>query len=305
VNVVRLLVAAAVGFLGTRLAWLLLSELFRAPVLQRTNYRKRQIATAGGLCVIVSVLLIEGLRVLLHTVGWGSPLSASRLLTVVAVLGFGFVGFIDDVVAVGNDRGFRGHLRALSRGSLTTGGLKLFGGALVGLVTSSAVHEFVGVGSTSDVQVVADALLLALGANLGNLFDRAPARTTKVSTLFFCVLVGTLLVSAAPDASLQNLVGIAVVIGSGLGLLHEENRERLMLGDTGANVLGVALALAMVLGTSPTVRLVGLVVVLALNGLSEIVSFSRIISAVAPLRWFDQLGRLPVDEPRKVAEPET
>jgi hypothetical protein len=36
-----------------------------------------------------------------------------------------------------------------------------------------------------------------------------------------------------------------------------------------------------------------LVVVAALNLLSERVSFSRVIQQVGPLRWFDGLGRLP------------
>jgi UDP-N-acetylmuramyl pentapeptide phosphotransferase/UDP-N-acetylglucosamine-1-phosphate transferase len=292
-SVIRLLLAAVVGFLGTRMAWLLLREVFRAPVLRRENYRNRPIATAGGLCVVVSLILVEGLRVLLHTLGWGPPLSASRLLTLVVVLGFGWLGFVDDLASVGNDRGFRGHSRALAQGSLTTGGLKLVGGAFVALLASSLVHELVRTGSVSRFQVIADALLLALGANLGNLLDRAPARTTKISTLCFCVLIGVLMLVGAPGASLHDIIGVAVVIGAALGLLHEENRERVMLGDTGANAVGVAVSLAVVLSTSPSVRLGVLVALVALNGLSEVVSFSRVISAVAPLRWFDQLGRTP------------
>jgi UDP-N-acetylmuramyl pentapeptide phosphotransferase/UDP-N-acetylglucosamine-1-phosphate transferase len=66
-----------------------------------------------------------------------------------------------------------------------------------------------------------------------------------------------------------------------------------MLGDTGANVLGATLALAVVLTTAPSTRTVVLVVVAALNLLSERVSFSRVIQRVAPLRWLDGLGRLP------------
>ena len=36
------------------------------------------------------------------------------------------------------------------------------------------------------------------------------------------------------------------------------------------------------------------VVLIALNLLSEVVSFSRVIERVPPLRWFDRLGRHPV-----------
>jgi UDP-N-acetylmuramyl pentapeptide phosphotransferase/UDP-N-acetylglucosamine-1-phosphate transferase len=68
-------------------------------------------------------------------------------------------------------------------------------------------------------------------------------------------------------------------------------RERLMLGDAGANALGAVLGLGVVLACSPGVRTLVLVVVAALNLASELVSFSRVIDRVAPLRALDQLGR--------------
>ena len=51
-----------------------------------------------------------------------------------AVFGFGFLGLIDDLAAVGEDRGFKGHLGALREGRVTTGLLKLVGGAAVAVV---------------------------------------------------------------------------------------------------------------------------------------------------------------------------
>ena len=64
-----------------------------------------------------------------------------------------------------------------------------------------------------------------------------------------------------------------------------------MLGDTGANALGAALGVGTVLSTSPGVRTAVAIVLLLLTLVSEIVSFSRIIERVPPLRGFDQLGR--------------
>jgi hypothetical protein len=37
--------------------------------------------------------------------------------------------------------------------------------------------------------------------------------------------------------------------------------------------------------------------VVGLTALSEFVSFSRVIQATPPLRWLDDLGRLPADAP--------
>jgi UDP-N-acetylmuramyl pentapeptide phosphotransferase/UDP-N-acetylglucosamine-1-phosphate transferase len=65
-----------------------------------------------------------------------------------------------------------------------------------------------------------------------------------------------------------------------------------MLGDTGANALGAALGSATVLVVGPGVRDIVALVLLALTLLSEVVSFSRVIAVVPPLRSIDRLGRL-------------
>src|SRR5690348_18102230 len=80
-------------------------------------------------------------------------------------------------------------------------------------------------------------------------------------------------------------------MGAALGVLGDDLRERLMLGDTGANVLGGALGLAVVLDVGRGSRNVILVVLVLLNVAAELLSFSRVIDAVPPLRAFDRLGR--------------
>jgi UDP-N-acetylmuramyl pentapeptide phosphotransferase/UDP-N-acetylglucosamine-1-phosphate transferase len=82
-------------------------------------------------------------------------------------------------------------------------------------------------------------------------------------------------------------------MGCVLALLLDDLHERVMLGDTGANAVGAALGIALVATCSPGARTVALAVVLAANVLSELVSFSRIIEAVPPLRALDRAGRLP------------
>jgi UDP-N-acetylmuramyl pentapeptide phosphotransferase/UDP-N-acetylglucosamine-1-phosphate transferase len=64
-----------------------------------------------------------------------------------------------------------------------------------------------------------------------------------------------------------------------------------MLGDTGANLLGAVLGLAVVLETSRPVRTVVLVVLVLLNLASERISFSRVIATTPVLRDLDLLGR--------------
>jgi UDP-GlcNAc:undecaprenyl-phosphate/decaprenyl-phosphate GlcNAc-1-phosphate transferase len=133
---------------------------------------------------------------------------------------------------------------------------------------------------------VADGALVALAANLGNLFDRAPGRVEKWALLAWIPLA-----VAAGDGDGGRAV--AVVAGATAGLLVGDVRERFMIGDTGANAIGGALGMATVLTLAPSTRAVVTVVLLALTLLSEVVSFSRVIAAVPPLRLLDRAGRLP------------
>jgi hypothetical protein len=78
-----------------------------------------------------------------------------------------------------------------------------------------------------------------------------------------------------------------------MGLLLDDLHERLMLGDTGANVVGGVLGLGVVVGCGAATCDVVLLVVAALNLAGEVVSFTRVIESVPPLRALDQAGRRP------------
>lgn len=271
-------VATALGFVLALLAWPWTRELFAGAAFSATNYRGRILPVGVGVLVAAVAIAAEACFAVAQATGHGPEAPGARLLVLLAVLGFSLLGLVDDLGARGDDRGFAGHLKALAQGRLTTGGLKLVGGGLLSLGVAGAVD------TTNGWHLVADALLIALAANLGNLFDRAPGRVSKVALVGYVVLLAG---TGAP----RELVGTAVVIGAALGLLAFELREELMLGDAGANVLGAALAVGAVLTTSFTTRVVVLIVVAFLNAASEVVSFSTVIERVPPLRALDRLGR--------------
>jgi hypothetical protein len=195
-----------------------------------------------------------------------------------ATVSFGLLGLVDDLVGSGHARGFRGHLAELSHGRLTTGGLKLLGGAATAAVIAAARNPH------SLGRLLVDAALIALSANLANQLDRRPGRVIKVAVVCFVVLV-----AAAP--SRDPLVGIGVVIGAALALVVDDLREVLMLGDVGANVVGACLGTGVVLAYSFPVRVGVLVAVAALNLVGELSSFSRLIDGFPPLRALDRAGR--------------
>jgi UDP-N-acetylmuramyl pentapeptide phosphotransferase/UDP-N-acetylglucosamine-1-phosphate transferase len=257
------------------------SPVLGAPALQRTNYRGRALATGGGLIIVLAVLVVEAVRTALAEFGVGDELSDNLLRSTVlfACFAFAFLGLVDDLLGTETDRGFRGHLRALAHGRITTGALKLFGGGVVAIVLTAAP------GDVSGRRLLADAALVALAANLGNLLDRAPGRTIKVGLLAYVPLA----IAAGTSA-----IGLALapVVGAASGLLPADLRERLMLGDTGANLLGAVLGLGVVLEASRPVRTGVLLVLVGLNLVAERVSFSKVIDATPGLRHLDRLGRV-------------
>ena len=278
---IRLGVATLVGVAGGRLAWLATRSLFASPVLRRTNWRGRDVATAAGVLLPLVLLVVEAGRAVAAALGAGRPgTTAGRLLVLAAALGFTLLGAVDDLVGGADDRGFRGHLRALRQGRPTTGLLKLVGGAALALaVVGPAAGGSLG-------RLLADAALVALAANLANLLDRAPGRVVKAAAV-------TLVVLAVAAHRREALDGVAVVTGAALGLAPDDLGERLMLGDAGANALGGVLGLGVVLAATPGARTATLVAVAALNLVGEVVSFSRVIDAVPPLRALDRVGRRP------------
>ena len=276
-----ILAAVVVGYLAARLTWLSTRPLFALPALVRHNFRGRSLPTAAGIVLPLAALLVEGGRAVVASFGVGDgPARGVRLLVLAAALGFGLLGFMDDLAGGGTDRGFRGHLGALAHGRVTTGVLKLVGGGVLALVVVAPFEV------ESPGRLLADAAFVALCANLANLFDRAPGRTIKAGLGAF----GLLLVAVR---SSEDLSGIAVVVGAALGLFLDDLHERLMLGDAGSNVIGAVLGLGVVAVCAPATRDLALVVVASLNVAGELVSFSKVIDAVPPLRAVDQAGRRP------------
>ena len=275
----KLFVALAAGGVAAGLVFrTLLQTMLELPALARENYRGRTVATAGGIVVVASAITVEAAAAVARALGWGPRLTTARAVVLLLALAFGVLGLVDDLVGSGHARGFRGHLAELGRVNLTTGGLKLLGGAAAALVAAGVVdHRSLG-------RLLVDAALIALAANLANQLDRRPGRMLKVAFVAFAVL-------AAATRQWRALQGVAVVTAGAAALVVDDLRERVMLGDVGANAVGACLGAGVVFACSFTSRLVVLVVVVALNVVGELSSFTRLIEAVPPLRALDRAGR--------------
>lgn len=252
-------VAALVGLVGNR------AFAQPGPRWERTNHAGEAVSLAEGPLAVAAVL--AGVAV-------GDRTRGAAALAL-AVTGAGAVGAYDDLWGSGQARGFRGHLRALRRGRVTSGMVKMAGIGLTGAAAAAVLRGGPATGS-GVAGWVADSALIAATANLVNLFDLRPGRAAKVVGLLGAGLLGA---------------GAGPVVGAALGCLPADLSARAMLGDCGANALGAGLGTVAAAALPGPARLALLGVVVALTLASERVSFSAVIERRPLLRRLDQLGR--------------
>ncbi len=271
------------------------------------NFRGRAVVRVLGVAwlawsvsVIVIGSLFSGLRVGSGwTVLWvGAPL---------ALVAFA-AGMFDDAYGSSASKGFRGHLKAMIRGRLTTGGLKLLSVGVASLVAAVGVSRVApwaaGSETLGSVRGIAGVALagaaIALSSNLVNLMDLRPGRALKSYLLLAALGVvssGFLLVSGSAsgvidvDTAVTALALGLFLIGPVIAVWHYDLGELGMLGDAGANPMGAVAGLFIIAGLTFSGLVAYVVFVFALNLASEKVSFSRVIESNFVLRWIDSLGR--------------
>lgn len=250
--------------------------------LLRPNYRTRDIPVVGGLVLLAGALAGEvGLAIsyLLESTGHSIPVFLSRDHWGLLVLSLGFfaLGLADDLAGAGHARGFKGHLTALARGELTGGAMKALGGAALAFVVAALwEHQL--------ARALLDTALICLSANLLNLLDLRPGRASKV---FLVVWVA---IAAAAWGSAWMVLTVPLAAAA-LVWLGPDLKERGMLGDAGANLLGAVLGGGIALTFGLRGRLIVLIALAAVTLAAERWSLSTAIDAVFPLRWLDRLGR--------------
>lgn len=186
-------------------------------------------------------------------------------------------GVLDDL-ASGGPRGLRGHLRALAEPRVTTGLLKLF------VVTAASIVVVVSLPRRETAAEVAGVVAIAACANLWNGLDVRPGRALKA----FLPVAAAALVSGVALGLIPTLPGVLVGAAVALPL---DVREKAMLGDGGANLLGFSAGLGLYVAM-PRLGVVALAAVaVALNVVAETFTLSRLIERMPPFAWLDRLGR--------------
>jgi UDP-N-acetylmuramyl pentapeptide phosphotransferase/UDP-N-acetylglucosamine-1-phosphate transferase len=187
-------------------------------------------------------------------------------LYLIALLGFGLLGFIDDIFGSRNVGGFRGHFKKLLlEGKLTTGAAKALGGGII------AVYLAYQSSGGRIWMWALDTVVIALAANTINLLDLRPGRA------IFMFFVGLLAAVIMAWGSLSAPITVAVIAAAAIFVAHYDRRGYAMLGDVGSNTLGAVLGLTLALDAPVAGKVALAVVFFAINLFSEKRSISELI----------------------------
>ena len=307
------------------LGYVLRRKRIKASQWERTNFHGVTVSLRGGVAMAGAAVASAALASVL------SDQPRAALGGVVASLGGGLAGYIDDVDQGAHDggkvaKGLKGHLGALAHGQVTTGVIKIAGIGASALAASALVGSKATSVSGKAADLVLNTVLIAGTANLANLLDLRPGRALKATVLvaaplsyFSCadaktpasgasvtsatasVTSGASGAPSATPAAPASASGASAqrLLASGLNAaaitaLVEDLQETTMLGDTGANAAGALLGTSLAANDSWKLRLGTALGVVGLILASEKVSFSKVIAANPALNWLDQLWRRPL-----------
>ena len=292
------LIAALVSWPAARVLTRGLARLASAKGHTRRNLNGEAVPTSTG--IAWGLALTAGTVVAWPVLALSSDSRSGLtflLSLLTAVWGLAAVGLADDILG-GPEKGFRGHLSALRHGALTSGGLKMTGGVVVGLAAAAPLLPWSLTASGPAVLEglatwAAGGLVVGLSANTANCLDAAPGRAAKAASVAVLIMAALTMAGAgAAWARPDVLVAGAAFAGSLAGFLPYDLRREAMLGDAGSNAMGGGLG---VLALALFPGLISWAVVLSALGLinyvGEVYSLSRVISRSRFLVWADGLGR--------------
>ena len=265
------LAAFICGLLAEALVLFLIVSMLKDSGAMRKNYLDIDIPVSAGISFSFTILIVS---LLLALPGW---YDSSYHLFILAAIMMSFLGFIDDMLGQRDALGFKGHFSALFKGRLTTGGLKALGGGILALFVAFSL-------SGTWPEIILNAFIIALAANLMNLLDLRPGRAVKAYLLFLLAIIimawGQIVwLLAAP------------LTGAVLYYARSDLKAQVMMGDAGSNVLGLALGYFAVISLSLPLRIAVLVFLLAIHLYTEKYSLTAVIENNLLLKSLDDLGR--------------
>ncbi len=274
-SIVLVLMALLAGLLFEAVVLYFLPGMLRDSGAVGKNYLGQVIPVSAGLSFFMTVMLVY-----LFIFGFFTKTDVIFSIFLTGIIGISFLGFIDDMLGNRDTTGLKGHFKALFKGKMTTGGLKAIGGGVIALYLAAGTL----LSSAGWIEILLDALVIALFTNLLNLFDLRPGRAVKAFFLFFMII---LLLAAGK----VNWLLIAPLLGAVLYYFRYDLRAEMMLGDAGSNVLGLSLGYLCIHNLNLIPRIIVLLFLIGMHLYTEKYSLSETIGKVPLLKYLDDLGR--------------
>jgi UDP-GlcNAc:undecaprenyl-phosphate/decaprenyl-phosphate GlcNAc-1-phosphate transferase len=248
----------------------------------RVNYRGRPLPFPFGVLAIAASPIALIALMLLERLASSELFHPEELPIAVYAIGVLALGLLDDTLGERRGtrpppRGWRGHGAAVLRGELSTGAIKAAGSLGLALFAMSYLP-------LSNVRWLLATAVLVAATNVFNLLDLRPGRTLKALVLLGAgLLIGS--------ANQRPLWALGLFLGPALVAGFVDLRERAMLGDTGASLLGAVAGLWLVLSLSGTGQVVALALLTAISIYGELWSISELVERTPGLRELDSWGR--------------
>jgi len=237
------------------------------------NYRCKRIPSIGGIIyvpvLIAALLLVAPILPVFDSTG---------ILFMFIMVCIGFIGLIDDTVGDKKTKGIVRHMQKIMEGTLTTGLLKAAAGILLSMIASQRI-------SSNLFDFIINILVIALFTNTINLLDLRPGRAVKA------FLAVSLLIICFNFTRLDKAVPLLMLHAASFVYINYDLKEVCMLGDTGANMLGITLGYYTALLMGNGAKLTVIAILACIHIIAEKSSLSKIISNNKLLSYLDNLGR--------------
>jgi UDP-N-acetylmuramyl pentapeptide phosphotransferase/UDP-N-acetylglucosamine-1-phosphate transferase len=246
----------------------------------RENWRGIALPFPGGIAIVAAAVLALGVAGALAKLASADVFEAGVPLVFDYAIGVALLGLIDDVLS-GSSRGWRGHGRAVLAGGFSTGALKAGGSLALALYVVPGWSLGAG-------RYLLGVALVVLTTNLFNLLDLRPGRSVKALALLgvgLAIFAWHGIADTVPLWAVGPFAAPILVVG------FADLRERTMLGDTGANLIGGVAGIWLILSLGTTGQLIALAIVLAITIYGEFRSLNALIERAPLLRQIDSIGR--------------
>lgn len=239
------------------------------------NYKDQTIPVSMGITFIPVVVI----NAVVFNYFFRNDLNAQQLLSVflAGIMTIAALGLVDDLIGNRETLGFKGHIKSLLKGKLTTGGLKAIVGGLISLLIGSFF-------SYNVIEILVNAFIIALFTNLINLLDLRPGRAIKGF-----LLISILFISIGLSSEIRTI--LISFIAYAIAYLPQDIKAKSMMGDVGSNALGIILGIVAVVSFSITVKYIILGLLVLIHIITEKYSLTEIIRKNFILNFFDELGR--------------